>query len=417
MVVATDPKATPAHYEGDLSSLWRLDTLEPLQRLSWWWWWWLVLLPDPRHPGRTQQLMVLWSTKDTERIWVSGHDWHAGGRTRVDEHGGITFPGMVASWWYDGERMHEPLVLREARFCALDSAHPLWPQKGGAGTGDPAAAGAAGGGGAVLPLLSDDLSMGLADDRSHFWLTLEADEAAVANGAPARFDLRMTPWNRAISGVEYSHNEFSLGMGYDILRIHGSECTGEIGGEPVTGTAYFQKVCVQAPSIPWFWGMLHFSDGSYLDWFLPHASFTLTAKDDRPWKARDFARLPLKGQCQWKDAGRQRTEQFARCEVELLEVVPGEGVPEFDEDGNPLPCFHVRVWNGRTQIGLLARAVARAHWTFDQPTRACMTSHFTYNEYPLEIDSITVLDERGVRTLEDWEWIHGNAEHSWGLLH
>ena len=142
MVVATDSKATPACYEGDMSSLWRLDTLEPLQRLSWWWWWWLVMLPDPRHPGRTRQLMVLWSTKDTERIWVSGHDWHAGGRTRVDEHGGITFPGMVAAWWYDGEQMHEPLVLREARFCALDSAHPLWPQNGEA-----AAAGGEGGGG------------------------------------------------------------------------------------------------------------------------------------------------------------------------------------------------------------------------------------------------------------------------------
>ena len=68
MVAATDSKVNPDCYEGDLSSLWRLDTLEPLQRLSWWWWWWLVMLPDPRHPGRTQQLMVLWSTKDTERI-------------------------------------------------------------------------------------------------------------------------------------------------------------------------------------------------------------------------------------------------------------------------------------------------------------------------------------------------------------
>jgi len=28
-----------------------------------------------------------------------------------------------------------------------------------------------------------------------------------------------------------------------------------------------------------------------------------------------------------------------------------------------------------------------------------------------------VLDEKGVRTLGDWEWLHGNAEHSWGVLH
>ncbi|HJM87905.1 MAG TPA: hypothetical protein QF433_06770, partial [Candidatus Thalassarchaeaceae archaeon] len=62
-------------------------------------------------------------------------------------------------------------------------------------------------------------------------------------------------------------------------------------------------------------------------------------------------------------------------------------------------------------------SVGRAHWSFNQPTRAHMTSHFTYNEYPLVVEKISVLDEKGVRTLDDWEWIHGNAEHSWGILH
>ncbi|GIR00415.1 MAG: hypothetical protein CM15mP9_1180 [Methanobacteriota archaeon] len=57
----------------------------------------------------------------------------------------------------------------------------------------------------------------------------------------------------------------------------------------VSGTAYFQKVCVQAPSPPWFWGMLHFDDGSYIDWFVPHISPTLTAKDSRQWKKRDIS--------------------------------------------------------------------------------------------------------------------------------
>ena len=41
------------------------------------------------------------------------------------------------------------------------------------------------------------------------------------------------------------------------------------------GTAYFQKVTVQAPSVPWFWGMVHFDDGSYLDWFMPHLTLYL----------------------------------------------------------------------------------------------------------------------------------------------
>ena len=55
--------------------------------------------------------------------------------------------------------------------------------------------------------------------------------------------------------------------------------------------------------------------------------------------------------------------------------------------------------------------------SFDQPTRAGMVSHLTYNEYPLELLRISILDEKGLRTKKDYSWIHGNAEHSWGLLH
>ena len=390
-------------FEGDFSSFWHLDTLPPLRRLSWWWWWWLVIIPDPDRPGRSKQLMVLWSTRDCERIDVSGFDWWGGGRTHTDDDGGIVFPGMIASWWFDGEKVFEPLVLREARMASICADHPLW----GAEEAD--------GGGAVIPILEDDLSMGLAADRSKFWLKLTSDEKAISDGSPAKFDLKMTPWNSEISALEYKHNVYAGNMGYDILRIHGTKCSGTIDGKEIEGTAYFQKVTVQAPSIPWFWGMLHFDDGSYLDWWLPHISLSVTAKDSDPWKLRDFTRLPLAGAGMFKDAGRQRTEKFERCEVKLIQ--PKGKDAEYDSDGHPLPKFHIRMWNGRTQVGLIVNAVGRAHWSFNQPTRAHMTSHFTYNEYPLKVEQITVLDEKGVRTLDDWDWVHGNAEHSWGILH
>jgi len=249
----------PARFEGDFSSFWNLDTLPPLRRLSWWWWWWLILIPDPERPGRSKQLMVLWSTRDCERINVSGYDWWGGGRTAVDEEGGIVFPGMVASWWFDGETVHEPIVLEEARMAAIDSGHSLWPGASAeSGEAEPAV-----GGGAVVPIASDDLSMGMAADSSHFWLKLSASEEAQDGGSAAEFDFIMRPWNDEISALEYKHNMLVGNMGYDILRIHGTKCEGTVDGEPVEGTAYFQKVCVQAPSIPWFWGMLHFDNGSF----------------------------------------------------------------------------------------------------------------------------------------------------------
>jgi hypothetical protein len=84
------------------------------------------------------------------------------------------------------------------------------------------------------------------------------------------------------------------------------------------------------------------------------------------------------------DAKRDRTEEFKKCTVELIEP---DSTDEnlFDNDGNHLPKFRVSVWNERTQIALEVRAVSRAKWTFDQPTRAGMVSHLTYNEYPLQL--------------------------------
>lgn len=46
-----------------------------------------------------------------------------------------------------------------------------------------------------------------------------------------------------------------------------------------------------------------------------------------------------------------------------------------------------------------------------------MTSHLTYNEYPLKVTKMRIKDELGVRTLKDYEWITGNGEHAWGILH
>ena len=65
-------------------SLWRLDVMPPIRRLSWWWWWALILIPDTENPGRSKQLMS-YGPQKTLPIRVSGHWWKPGGRMFVDE--------------------------------------------------------------------------------------------------------------------------------------------------------------------------------------------------------------------------------------------------------------------------------------------------------------------------------------------
>ena len=369
-------------FTGDISSLWELQKLDPIHHLTWDWWWWLVMLDDENGNPAGKQLMVLWSTKDNPLVEVNGVTWEPAGRPGFDDEGAIAMDGMVAAWYYDGSKLIEPLVLEKSRIIVLAENHSKWPfDKGGI----------------VASNTDREYSMGLNDKENQFWVKLDTEHGD--------FDLKMKPWNNAMSSLKVAQSEYGLGMGYGISRLHGALCDGNISGEKVSGTAYFQKVCVQAPSPPWFWGMLHFDDGSYIDWFVPHISPTLTSKDSEPWKQRDFTHLPLSMGGIFHDVSRQRSEKFSQITVERT--------------CNPdnMPSFHVHMWNGVTEIRINAKAVTRAHWTFDQPTRGGMKSHLTYNEYPLVVEKIEIDDEQGIRQRDNWKTIRGNAEHSWGLLH
>ena len=378
-------------FQGDLSSLWTLQQRPPLNHLTWDWWWWLVMLDDPKNVEPGKQLMVLWSTKDNEMVQVNDVTWNPKGKPGFDEQGGIRLDGMVCAWWFDGSVMHDEIISHVCDMIVLPAHHPSWPFSSKSSLG----------GGAVVPLLDSDCSMGMVEDRSKFWLNLNLSEKSPIQSV----QLDLTPWNPAMSTARQANATYAANMGYDILRLHGTKVSGVIDGEPVNGTAYFQKVCVQAPSVPWYWGMLHFSDGSYLDWFLPHASLTMLSRDARPWKKRDVSHIALSQGGLFHDAKKKRSERF-----EIVSV-------KKDKQSNNLPNFYVHLRKRRTSIHLSTQAVGRAHWDFHQPTRGGVWSHLTYNEYPLVVKELRIEDEFGVRLKSDYEWLRGNAEHSWGFLH
>jgi len=378
-------------FQGDFSSLWKLQQRQPLNHLTWDWWWWLVMLDDPKNVEPGKQLMVLWSTKDNEMVQVNDVTWNPKGKAGFDEQGAIRLDGMVCAWWFDGSVMHDEIISHVCDMIVLPAGHSSWPSSSKSNQG----------GGAVVPLLDSDCSMGMVEDRSKFWLNLNLSEKSPIQSV----QLVLTPWNPAMSTARQANATYAGNMGYDILRLHGTKVSGVIDGESVSGTAYFQKVCVQAPSVPWYWGMLHFSDGSYLDWFLPHASLTMLSRDSRAWKKRDISHIALSQGGLFHDAQNKRSERF-----EIVSV-------KKEKQPNNLPHFDVQLQNGRTSIHISAQAVERAHWDFHQPTRGGVWSHLTYNEYPLIVKTLRIEDEFGVRVKSDYEWLRGNAEHSWGFLH
>ena len=116
------------------------------------------------------------------------------------------------------------------------------------------------------------------------------------------------------------------------------------------------------------------------------------------------------------DAVAQKSLKFSNVRVEKYALDDSEG-EHGANPGSKLPGFKVEMLSDEATITLDVEAVDRAHWAFEQPTIGGLVSNFTYNEYPLLVKKLVISDQNGIRTEKNYDWIRGNAEHSWGILH
>ena len=163
-------------------------------------------------------------------------------------------------------------------------------------------------------------------------------------------------------------------------------------------------------------GMLHLSDGSYIDWFLPHLSLTISSRNNQPWRKRDISHMSLSQGGLFHDAKSGHSIPFTKVRVEKYACASVEG-SHGASPGSYLPGFKIEMATESVKINIDVEAIDRAHWAFEQPTIGGLVSNFTYNEYPLKVVDLLIEDANGKRSSSDYEWIRGNAEHSWGILH
>ena len=147
------------------------------------------------------------------------------------------------------------------------------------------------GGGAVVPLLPDDLSMGLHSDKRSFWLNLRGDEGPVAEGARAacRSTSAVEPCDVRGQAV---HTTYAAGMGYDILRLHGTKVNGTVTAR--RAEKHTSRRCAFKPRRHRGTGGSP-PDSSYMDWFL--LTFRPPSRRVRPdrGKSETFSTFPCPG--------------------------------------------------------------------------------------------------------------------------
>jgi hypothetical protein len=315
---------------------------EPMPDGAWWWWFWLFFFDNPKNPQKPRQLMILWSAKNTPEIDCNGLLIKP--RLPLKKE---SLDGAVAAWYYDGEKMNHNFLLER---CNIEvSKNMLY-----AGSTTPS-------------------SFAIFEDVNEIKIGERFKFMAKAGGK----DEFVAP--------SYHANNFLKDKGYAITKINRLDLTGLVDGFPIRGTAYFQRVLVNGPAIPWYWGAYHFENGAVLTYT---NQFILGKAVKKNISFYDGKVLHI-----FKNIKVRRTK--------------GE-LPEFKISGK----------NAKEKIDFTVSSYAHSFWEFTKNASKRAPNHLVYNEYPSVLSAFEHTDKKTKKklTLKDLGSAVGNAEHAVGYL-
>ena len=316
---------------------------EPMPRGAWWWWFWLFFFDNPNNPATPRQLMILWSTKNVREIECNSLtiklNHHHVDRSNLD--------GAVAAWYFDGETMHHNFLLEQCSIKVSDKG------------------------------LSSN-------SRTPTYFSINKTENTVKIGDDFEF-IAKAGNNHDFTMPSYHAHTYLGNMGYSIIRLNHLNLSGRLKNKPIQGSAYFQRVFVTAPAIPWYWGIFHFENGGVLTYFKPY----------------------LLGKAVKKE----------------ISFFDGDKLHEFTDlnvtaSGGTIPTFTVSGENEYETITFRVNSYAHSSWTFRRKVLGIISNNLTYNEYPAIISDLKLANKKTGKTIisADLGSSVGNAEHTTGLL-
>lgn len=197
-----------------------------LEKGGWLWWFWLFFIDNPDEVEKPRQLAILWSRKDEKSITCNDK------RFKFEDANNGNLEGVVASWYFDGKGMNHNFLLEKSD----------------------------------LEIDSSSLETG-GETPTSFHINGERCKVEIGNDFHFSAEPR-DEYDFAINSR--TSKQYPLGLNYSMLRSNRLDLESEIKGEAVTGSAYFQRVFVNAPTPSWYWGIFHFENGGFLDYYKPY---------------------------------------------------------------------------------------------------------------------------------------------------
>ncbi|MFA6214396.1 MAG: hypothetical protein WC717_03915 [Candidatus Micrarchaeia archaeon] len=344
---------------------------------AWLWWFWLFFIHDEntKKTGKCRQIMILWSIKNDPDITCNSLNIRVQRQLEMLAGGACRLNGAAAAWYFDGKGMHEDFVLEASRMSLDPSRRRLF---------------APGRAPSSFFMRGGDFVTRIKSGEHEFELVARQEDMHPAVG-PTHGSTHL-PAGMMVEGTRI-----------ETLALSGTESHGG-KKSALAGTAYFQKILLAAPPPQWYWGLYHFSDGSFFTYMVPYAGRAMLA--DNAWEGARLKTptLPLKQDVFLYHAPSRRTFVGSR-----LGVVPSR----IGKTGN---YVHALAGGGDGfDISATARAYSHACWSFSKKIGALPArSTFRYNEYPSVLESLELTTKDGERISLKNGW--GNMENSWGFI-
>jgi hypothetical protein len=213
-----------------------------------------------------------------------------------------------------------------------------------------------------------------------------------------------------MSEPEFTFRKYAGKFGYTIYRIKGMSLSGsmEVGGEKekITGSAYFQKIRLNSPAVPWYWGIFHLQDGGHLHYMIPHIGLQMFRTTEKPRSRLDWGDIKISKYLDFFDPKTKTVYHFDDLNLKK------------DFTSDDLPIFNLTGTNPAGQrLELSIESYSRAYWRFEQKT-TIKTRIFFYNEYPAKIVKFEIIspENKKLVNLKNLGYNIGHCEHSWGRL-
>ena len=357
------------------NDIWKIYSKNMLKNRTWHWWWWLHFFENPENTEFPKQLMILWGTRNCKKVRVDDFFWEPKIPVEINENRS-TFESMVASWYYDGNKMHDPLIIDNGR------TETEW----------------------------DDHSGRIIMESDHGTYSFDggpADFKLDVNNEKVGIELSMQRWKDPMAELVSTGRSFIGKTGYSMLKYRALSSSGKIRvGEtetPVRGRSYFQKVRISSITPCWYWATVQWDNGAYLQYFLPHIGIPMLRRS-----------ISHKSSMDWGEKIVSKSLNF---------YDPEEGKEYFMQDiritkryENDQAIFSVNAFSDESELNIEMKTYARCCWNISQPLIGPIWHGIFYNEYPARVTNFQFKTRTRKVSSDDFGKSYCNCEHTWGAV-